>query len=237
MSVDSITVVYDNTSVRNDIVADWGLSFLVRQGLHTILFDTGAKAEILSHNLCALYGAPPSVDAIFLSHDHFDHADGIPCVVPGCTNTCFIPASAMPRLGTVISSLGGNAIPIEKRHEIYPNMWSTGELKGSINEQSLVIRTQSGKLVLLTGCAHPGLVKIVDTVIAEFKEPPYLVMGGFHFFKMRLEEIVQHMSILRKLGVQKVAPCHCTGEAAISWMRSNWGEDFVEMGAGTTYFF
>jgi 7,8-dihydropterin-6-yl-methyl-4-(beta-D-ribofuranosyl)aminobenzene 5'-phosphate synthase len=53
----------------------------------------------------------------------------------------------------------------------------TGELGTTIVEQALLIETRRG-LIVLTGCAHPGIVEIVRQ--AKTVGEVYLVMGGFH---------------------------------------------------------
>ena len=56
---------------------------------------------------------------------------------------------------------------------------TTGEIAGNIPEQALLIRTEEG-LVIITGCSHPGIVRIVDNAIELTGDPVYLVLGGFH---------------------------------------------------------
>ena len=78
-SVDSITitVVYDNETLVNDLVPSWGFSCLV-QGLEkTILFDTGGDGEILLANMEQLGLDPQTVQVIVLSHLHGDHTGGL----------------------------------------------------------------------------------------------------------------------------------------------------------------
>ena len=62
---------------------------------------------------------------------------------------------------------------------IAEGLFTTGEMGRNIPEQSLVITTESG-LVVITGCAHPGIVAIVEQARQMFEEPVRLVLGGFH---------------------------------------------------------
>ena len=109
---------------------------------------------------------------------------------------------------------------------------TTGEISGSIPEQALVIRTGEG-LVIITGCAHPGVVRIIERAIDLTDDPVHLVLGGFHFGNKSETEVSTILADFQRLGVQKVAPCHCTGERAIAMFAVEYGPAFVQAGVGT----
>jgi 7,8-dihydropterin-6-yl-methyl-4-(beta-D-ribofuranosyl)aminobenzene 5'-phosphate synthase len=94
----------------------------------------------------------------------------------------------------------------------------------------------SGKgLVVVTGCAHPGIVTIVEAAKNHFDADIYHVIGGFHLGgqpEATLQHIVQDF---RRLGVQKVTPTHCTGDEAIALFRSEYGDDYIAGGAGKVF--
>jgi 7,8-dihydropterin-6-yl-methyl-4-(beta-D-ribofuranosyl)aminobenzene 5'-phosphate synthase len=60
----------------------------------------------------------------------------------------------------------------------------------------------------------------------------YLLMGGFHLLGQSERDLRDTVRALRELAVRKVAPCHCTGDAAIALFRKTWGSDFIEGGCG-----
>lgn len=62
--------------------------------------------------------------------------------------------------------------------------------------------------------------------------PIALVVGGFHLASASKSQVSSIIAELRQLGVQKVLPCHCTGDKAIALFRNEFGEDFVEGGVG-----
>jgi 7,8-dihydropterin-6-yl-methyl-4-(beta-D-ribofuranosyl)aminobenzene 5'-phosphate synthase len=71
-----ITVFYDNTAYRQDLMADCGFSCLEeipRGGATKILFDTGARDSIVLSNMDNLNIDPRSIDQVFIPHAHFDH--------------------------------------------------------------------------------------------------------------------------------------------------------------------
>jgi len=122
---------------------------------------------------------------------------------------------------------------IEVTHEqvITEGILTTGEMGGIVPEQALVIQARDG-LVLITGCAHPGIVQIIERAIELTSDPVYLVLGGFHLGGKTATEISAILADFRRLGVQKVAPCHCTGRLAIAMFAAEYGPAFIQVGAG-----
>ncbi|MBN1380207.1 MAG: hypothetical protein JXA41_00880 [Deltaproteobacteria bacterium] len=79
----------------------------------------------------------------------------------------------------------------------------------------------------MTGCAHPGIVGIVKKAREIFSEKEiHLVVGGFHHPS---EAVIKG---LKELGVEKVAPSHCTGDQAIDAFRNEYKNNFITYGVG-----
>ena len=130
-----------------------------------------------------------------------------------------------------MKSKAGKFVAVKKPQKICKNVWSTGEMGDSIKEQSMVIGSSEG-LIVITGCAHPGIVKIVKSVKNYFKEDIYMVLGGFHLLPYNDDQVREVIRQLKRLGVRKIASSHCTGKRQIELIREAWGEDFVESGCG-----
>jgi len=60
----------------------------------------------------------------------------------------------------------------------------------------------------------------------------YLVLGGFHLGGASQRQVERIIADFRQLGVQKVAPCHCTGDRAMRVFAEKYGEDFIRVGVG-----
>jgi 7,8-dihydropterin-6-yl-methyl-4-(beta-D-ribofuranosyl)aminobenzene 5'-phosphate synthase len=71
-----ITTLSENTAGSGDLLAEWGLSFLIETGRETILFDTG-KTTSVTHNSPGLGIDLSRIDKIVLSHGHYDHTGGL----------------------------------------------------------------------------------------------------------------------------------------------------------------
>ena len=229
----TITVVYDNRSLQHDLTPDWGFACVVDAAGHRLLFDTGAKGDLLLANMRKLGIAPATVEALVISHDHWDHTGGLESILPLCSARCYVPASVAAELGAKISKAGGTSIPVTGRAAIWPGVWLTGEPGKEIREQSLVVETDSG-LVLVTGCAHPGVVNIARKVKQDFGKPPWLVLGGFHLGHASPEDVKGMIRELQALGITKAGPGHCTGDQAIDQFRQGWPDGFEQIGCGWT---
>jgi len=116
-------------------------------------------------------------------------------------------------------------IPVEEPIEFSPGFRSTGELGDEIKEQSLIVAGKDGP-VLITGCAHPGIIRIA--------RPPSLVIGGYHLGSKTDSEVEGIAEFLKHLGVKRVAPCHCTGERAMNLLRGSLGFEYIDVKAGTS---
>jgi len=235
-----VTVVYDNRSLQQDLTPDWGFACVVDAAGHRLLFDTGAKGDRLLANVRKLGIDPATFESLVISHNHRDHTGGLESVLPFCwprrplsdsATRCYVPASAGTELGARVEKAGGTSIPVTGRASIWPGVWLTGELGDAIKEQSLVLETDSG-LILITGCAHPGVVNIARRVKEDFGRPPRLVLGGFHLGDASAEEVSRIISALKALGVTRAGPGHCTGEQAIAQFRQSWPDGYERIGCG-----
>jgi 7,8-dihydropterin-6-yl-methyl-4-(beta-D-ribofuranosyl)aminobenzene 5'-phosphate synthase len=189
-----LRIVYDNEA-QTGFKSDWGFSCLIETGDRNLLFDTGSSRDILSFNLQQLHVEINVIDTLVLSHEHGDHTGGLDAVLhPGVT--VFVPSSFSRSFKHAVAQVA-DVVEVALPREIVPGVYTTGELGAWQREQSLVLDTPKG-MVVVTGCAHPGLEAILGAA-ATFGEL-YGVIGGFHSFS-RLE-------LLRELEL--IVPCHCT---------------------------
>jgi 7,8-dihydropterin-6-yl-methyl-4-(beta-D-ribofuranosyl)aminobenzene 5'-phosphate synthase len=113
-------------------------------------------------------------------------------------------------------------------------------LKGSwgvdldVMEISLAIDTPDG-IVLVVGCSHPTLKKIVETAKSVIDKPLHLVFGGTHLLPAAPDEIDRiATSLLDTWDVAWIAPVHCTGEPAFAILKERFGDRYLYAGLGTT---
>ena len=102
-----------------------------------------------------------------------------------------------------------------------------------LRELSLVINTPDG-LVILVGCSHPGIDRIVTAATA-LNPHIQLILGGFHLVISSDQEIADIVTALHdRFKVDYVAPGHCTGEPAFAAFRKAFGDRYLYAGLGTT---
>lgn len=227
-----LTVVYDNYPCENDLTTAWGFSCLIEGVEKAILFDTGGDGDVLLSNAKQLGLDPSKVDCIVISHNHWDHKGGIASVLglaPGIP--VYVPATALSELQDGIASAGGKAIPVSESIEICKGVFSTGEIRGPVNEQALVLETEKG-LIAITGCSHPGIDKILNVVKSKFDTPIHLVFGGFHLMRYSETDLSHLLDDLSRLSVEHWGPTHCTGDFAIQRFRERFGDRMMTIGAG-----
>jgi len=226
-----ITVVYDNNSYDPRLKTEWGFAALVEYRGHTILFDTGGNGLTLLNNMNLMEIDPTRIESVILSHAHGDHVGGLDGLLAQGTHPTLylIPSFSedfkrrAAKLVTVVEVVPGQTITAE--------MFTTGEMRRGVPEQALVIKTNQG-LVVVTGCAHPGVVQMVEQAINLFGGQVHLVLGGYHLRSKSTSELEALIVEFRRLGVEKVAPCHCTGDQAIQMFSDEYGNDFIQAGVG-----
>jgi len=229
----SIITCYDNYLADSRLKTGWGFSVLIKSGNQNILFDTGADSETLLFNMENMERDPKKVNTIVLSHIHGDHIGGLKGFLKKNANlTVYIPASFPDLIRKEIESYGAKYKDIKGTEKISEGVYSTGELYGPPKEQSLIVNSKKG-LIVITGCAHPGIVNIVKKAKEMFpNEDVYLVLGGFHLTGASDSELKSIINDFRKLDVQKAAPCHCSGDRCRELFKEEYGDNFIENGVG-----
>ncbi|TFF63485.1 MAG: MBL fold metallo-hydrolase [Promethearchaeota archaeon] len=236
-----ITILVDDINgAEKGYDLSYGFAALIEMNEKKILFDAGTKVPPLLNNL-KLYGiAPSSIDALILTHNHYDHTDGMPGILEENHDLPIYihkdwdrPATFKgvqpPRKNCIISKKA------QEYSEICEGFYLTNSYKagdyGGVYEHACYIKTGSS-YILLTGCCHPGLNQFLEdrTQLRISNEDMLHIMGGFHGFKFsdvrakNLDPIIQSIII-----------CHCTMNAKV--FREQFGTKCSIGIVGKTYLF
>jgi len=95
-----------------------------------------------------------------------------------------------------------------------------------LDDQSLIIETDKG-LILILGCAHSGMINIINHVVRKIgKEKFHAIMGGTHFDFLTPEQLEKSIETLKRMDIEKIGVSHCTGMRAAVRLHQEFGERF-----------
>jgi 7,8-dihydropterin-6-yl-methyl-4-(beta-D-ribofuranosyl)aminobenzene 5'-phosphate synthase len=186
-----ITIVYDNEAGVSGLESGWGFSCLIEGSrIPDILFDTGADASKLLHNMDQLGVNVGNIAIVFISHGYIDHIGGLEAILQLNDNaTVYVPAEPAQYFR------GPRFRAVRKAIRICNGVYSTGQL--SCIEQALVLG-DAMNLTVVTGSSHTGLTRVIEAA-SRFGNVRNVV-GGFGEF----------WDIERLNSLSLVCPCHCT---------------------------
>jgi len=226
------TVLYDNYVFQKGTKSDWGFSCLIEGTEKIILFDTGTRSEILFHNISQLKVDLDKVEQIVISHLHGDHTGGLLAVLEKTHDVqVYLPISFPAEFVRRVEAKKAKVLSVDEPIEICRHVYLTGEMGERIKEQSLIINTNKG-LIIVTGCSHQGILNILKRAIDLFDKQIYLVLGGFHLLEKSDKELMEIIRNFKEIGVLKCGATHCTGDRALELFKQTYGDDFVPMGTG-----
>ncbi|MHC4534122.1 MAG: LamG-like jellyroll fold domain-containing protein [Planctomycetota bacterium] len=231
-----ITVLYDNYTLTQGCTTDWGFSCFIKGMEKCILFDAGAYGNILLGNMDKLDINAQDAELMVISHNHGDHTGnwqtngGVFSFLARNSNIlAYLPSSVPSGPINTIKATGATTVSVYSQRQICDGVHLTGLMAGI--EQSMVMDTPKG-LVVVTGCAHPGIVSIIQKAKQMLDKDIYFVFGGFHLLNDSDSQVMSKIEQFKSLGVQKVGASHCTGDRAIELFEQEYGNNFVPIGVG-----
>jgi 7,8-dihydropterin-6-yl-methyl-4-(beta-D-ribofuranosyl)aminobenzene 5'-phosphate synthase len=141
-----LTCLVDNSvQPLSGFWGEHGVAYLIEAGGRRVLFDTGQSGTVLEHNLNLLNISPSTIDALAVSHAHYDHTGGLPALLPHLrpgiplfANADFFRERFSRRDGSpraVGLSLSQEALSARltlrlsaAAQEVVPGVWTSGEI-------------------------------------------------------------------------------------------------------------
>ena len=239
-----VTVLAENTSACG-LPAEHGLSLFVEAAGRRFLFDTGASG-LFARNADALGIDLASAEFAVLSHGHNDHGGGLETFFE---RNAHAPVYASrwafePHFNAADRDIGldpalldtGRFRFVDDTLQISEGLTlhaSGGACSGHVcdsgglktlrdgrlipedfrHEQYLLVE-ENGKRVLFSGCSHRGVVSLMRI----FR--PDVLIGGFHFFRLPLDESLAAQAAALDALPTAYYTCHCTGEAQYDFLKT-----------------
>ena len=253
-----VPVLIENTTLRDDLAAEHGLSLLIENGTHTILFDAG-QTGAFADNAEKLGIDLNTVDFCVLSHGHYDHGGGLRRFLE--INDHAPVYLSRYSFGEYFSSgkyiglnpeLEGNPrlIPVDDVLEIAEGItlcscndlmrpFSFGVFGQSVRKngfheddrylhEQYLLIEESGKKICFSGCSHKGVLNILHWF------QPDVFLGGFHFIRMDPQgrELQDAMHQLEKFPTRYFTG-HCTGSEQYAVLKEALGDRISYLNTGT----
>lgn len=253
-----ISILNDNTPGRN-FLSEHGLSYLVQTNHNKVLLDAG-PGYVFKTNADRLGEDLSDLNAVILSHGHWDHGNGLKYLngVPLFAHpNVFMKRYHSDREGSYVG-LEMEQADFEKRFDMHlsdkpfqigRNIWFLGEVprlnpfeakstafvddKGNedyiMDDTGIAIKTSKG-LIVISGCAHAGIVNTINHAInITGVDKIRAVLGGFHL-KKNNELTRLTVRAIKKLNVKDVYPAHCTDLPALSVFFNTFGMNRIRTG-------
>jgi len=238
------TVLVENTSARAGLEAEHGFSVWIETGESKVLFDTGASG-LLCRNAEALGIDLAQADAVVLSHGHYDHTGGLDDVMKLASNATIY---AHPEAG--IDCSGRCAMLSHASEIVVPGIRTTGQIERVTDfetsrespipfpdDQAIFFEVAEG-VVVIVGCAHAGVINTLMQVAGLTKrDKVHTVFGGMHLRSVSNERVERTAAAFRELGLERIGPCHCTGDAVIETLAEEFPDAFFRCSTGTALTF
>jgi 7,8-dihydropterin-6-yl-methyl-4-(beta-D-ribofuranosyl)aminobenzene 5'-phosphate synthase len=233
MNLPGMTIVFDNDPGLPGFPTLWGFAAVIQTPARILLFDTGSNGRLLLKNLAALHLPPESVDLLFLSHPHWDHIGGLDSFLEVNPRATVVVHESFSRhlIGDLRALCGEVRVVGAAPQPLAPGIFSTGVFDSEPPEQALILDID-GVTAAISGCAHPGMERIVERAKTFLGKPVDWAIGGFHLMYADAAAIVRAITSLQHLGVEYVVPTHCTGDEAREAFRRAYGERCLLGGVG-----
>jgi 7,8-dihydropterin-6-yl-methyl-4-(beta-D-ribofuranosyl)aminobenzene 5'-phosphate synthase len=259
--VEELTILplVDARTASDELAGEAGVSYLIEAGETRLLFDLGLNAQKetpspLQRNAAALNVDLDTVDAVVISHGHQDHVGGLKAQM---AHSFVLPSAQLEKrrvpayVPEPMEHPSAELHVVESPQIIAPGVATTGPISralfvlGLTPEQSLAVNLAGKGIVLIVGCGHQGVRRIVERAKVLFDEPLYGMVGGLHYpitglqFQrimgadrppwkaMTKDDVLEWIQYLKEKGLKRmVLSPHDSCEWTLSAFKEAWGSDF-----------
>ena len=212
-----IIPLIDWHTANEKLMGEPSVSYLIKTDKSAILFDVGLNGKQsdpspLLNNMKLLGVATEDFDTIIISHNHIDHVGGR---MWGRQKTFSlgnkqIPLSAKKTLTPIPMTYPGlSPITAENPTKISAGVATTGVIAnqfffgGLTAEQAIAVNVEGKGIVLIVGCGHQSLPKLLERAEGLFDAPVYGLIGGLHYPVTDSRLIIRGVKIQKYFGTGK----------------------------------
>ncbi len=217
-----ILPLYEAISVNPNYISGHGVSYLIRTDSATILLDVGDNPDGLAvapfaQNMQALGISWDEVDLVVISHPHPDHVGGLQAWRERTISFGELPGGLGKRLlfvphvttykGAVHATVPTLPAPDVATTGVisYLETWPMSLFAPKGGEQALVVHIAGHGLVLITGCGHPGLERLVERAEALYGEQVVGIIGSLHYLNTTADNLQPQIQFLQSRPVSVIA--------------------------------
>lgn len=259
---------------NEQLMGEPGVSYLIKTDQSIILFDVGLNSKqtdpsSLLHNIKHLGVTIDSIDTIVISHNHTDHTGG----KKWSDQMTFSLGNEQIDLNVKnvftpvpMTYPGLSPICTEKPTKISEGVATTGIISnqlffgGLTTEQAIAVNVLDKGIVLIVGCGHQGLDKLLERAEVLFDKPVYGIIGGLHYpvtdsrliiygvkiqkyfvtgktpwDPMTLQDVRNNINLLKmmNLGIVSIS-AHDSCDASIEEFKKTFGSNYRDIKVGET---
>jgi 7,8-dihydropterin-6-yl-methyl-4-(beta-D-ribofuranosyl)aminobenzene 5'-phosphate synthase len=233
-----VDIIFNNENLNQNFIPGWGFSALINR---KILFDTGEKFDYLVHNAKNMGIDIEAIEVIIISHNHWDHTGGLWQLLQNNNKRkVYCCSDFSPEFKQRVNKLGPELIEVNTPIAITPYLFTSGQMVATYHqqplyEQALILKLKDG-IGVITGCAHPGIVKILKEIKRQFPGDDIIfVWGGFHLMNKENRQIEVIAQEIKKMGVKKIGPTHCSGFQAQNIFKRLYKDNFISIKGGESF--
>lgn len=273
----AVTILVENSTPSPTLIGEYGFSALVEVDDYKILFDTGS-AQALYHNAPQMGIDLNKVDALVISHGHFDHTGGLLSYLkqygprPVYAHSGIFVSRPLPLGRNNYKDIGcgfsrddllkaGAQLHLNDEFSpIFPGVYISGTIPRNnqfedtggkfkmvidgetqddplIDDSTLIIDHPEG-LIIVSGCAHAGVINIIEHARRQTGKSQVLAfIGGTHLITASQQRLDQTISALDSFSISRIIVSHCTGFYAAAYLYNALGARVVKGETGMRFEF